>query len=396
MPTTLRTLLGLASFAAASSMLFAQPADSREDVVPPPALDAPAPDPTDGPVIKLALLLDTSNSMDGLINQARTRLWKVVNTMGAARADGVVPQLQVALFQYGNSRLEAADDYVQLRCPFTTDLDVVSEQLFGLSTNGGSEYCGAVIREAMQRLDWGNASAGPVLRVIVVAGNEPFNQGSEPYAESIATARGLEVRVNTIFCGAREEGRRTLWADGARLGEGHFAAIDQNQAVPEIETPFDETLMELNEALNGTYLGYGQRGKRAEARQRTQDAVNSSLSYSAGISRIEAKTTSNYATSSWDLVSAVEAGEVELEDLETEALPEALRGMSADEREAELAKLRAERSKLTERIRELTARRSQFIAAARKDQAASAPDLDDALISALQAQGAALGFTFSE
>ncbi|MBK7866845.1 MAG: hypothetical protein IPJ75_07570 [Ignavibacteriales bacterium] len=31
----------------------------------------------------MAILLDTSNSMDGLINQARQELWRIVNEMAA-------------------------------------------------------------------------------------------------------------------------------------------------------------------------------------------------------------------------------------------------------------------------------------------------------------------------
>ena len=35
----------------------------------------------------LALLLDTSNSMDGLIDQAKSQLWKIVNELAAAKCD---------------------------------------------------------------------------------------------------------------------------------------------------------------------------------------------------------------------------------------------------------------------------------------------------------------------
>ena len=34
--------------------------------------------------IKVALLLDTSNSMDGLIYQAKTQLWEIVNELSYA------------------------------------------------------------------------------------------------------------------------------------------------------------------------------------------------------------------------------------------------------------------------------------------------------------------------
>ena len=38
----------------------------------------------DSPEIKVALLLDTSNSMDGLIDQAKAQLWQIVNELSYA------------------------------------------------------------------------------------------------------------------------------------------------------------------------------------------------------------------------------------------------------------------------------------------------------------------------
>ena len=37
--------------------------------------------------IQLALLLDTSNSMDGLIDQAKSQLWKIVNELATTKKD---------------------------------------------------------------------------------------------------------------------------------------------------------------------------------------------------------------------------------------------------------------------------------------------------------------------
>ena len=39
--------------------------------------------------MQIALLLDTSGSMDGLIDQARTQLWKIVNELALAKRNGV-------------------------------------------------------------------------------------------------------------------------------------------------------------------------------------------------------------------------------------------------------------------------------------------------------------------
>jgi hypothetical protein len=50
-------------------------------------------------VDQVALLLDTSNSMDGLIDQARSELWKVVNEFALAHRAGRPAGLEVALYE---------------------------------------------------------------------------------------------------------------------------------------------------------------------------------------------------------------------------------------------------------------------------------------------------------
>ncbi len=111
------------------------------------------PDETKGN-IQVALLLDTSSSMDGLIDQAKSRLWNIVNTLTTLKYEGKTPSIEISLYEYGNSGLSQSSDYIRQIVPLTTDLDLISEQLFSLRTNGGSEYCGAVIKEASDKLSW--------------------------------------------------------------------------------------------------------------------------------------------------------------------------------------------------------------------------------------------------
>src|SRR5262245_1168604 len=87
----------------------------------------PIPEPE--PLVQVALLLDTSNSMDGLIGQAKSQLWRVVNELQAARRGGRPARLQVALYEYGNNHLSPTSGYVRQVLPFTADLDLVSERL---------------------------------------------------------------------------------------------------------------------------------------------------------------------------------------------------------------------------------------------------------------------------
>lgn len=102
--------------------------------------------------IQVALLLDTSNSMDGLIDQAKSRLWNIVNTLTTLKYNGKAPEIEIALYEYGNDGIRD-ENYIRQVTPLTQDLDLVSEKLFALRTNGGSEYCGAVIRDAAANLN---------------------------------------------------------------------------------------------------------------------------------------------------------------------------------------------------------------------------------------------------
>ena len=84
--------------------------------------------------IRVALLLDTSNSMDGLIDQAKAQLWEIVNELSYAKCRHEQPNLQIALYEYGNDNLSAKTGYIRKILGFTNDLDEVSKELFSLTT----------------------------------------------------------------------------------------------------------------------------------------------------------------------------------------------------------------------------------------------------------------------
>ena len=155
--------------------------------------------------IQLVILFDTSSSMDGLLNQAKSRLWEIVNESSALRYQGKIPSLEIAIYDYGNSGIQN-NLFVRKQLDFTSDLDLVSQKLFALNTNGGNEYCGAVINDALNKLEW--SSDARDLKMIYIAGNEPFNQGPVNYHEVCALAKGKEVLVNTIYCGDHIQGVR--------------------------------------------------------------------------------------------------------------------------------------------------------------------------------------------
>lgn len=343
------------------------------------------------PVIQLAILLDTSNSMDGLIDQARTQLWRVVNEFGRARKGGVMPELQVALYEYGNESLREKDGYIRRVLPFTTDLDRVSEELFALRTNGGDEYCGQVIREAVRGLDW--SASGNDLRVIFIAGNEPFTQGSVDFKASCAMANTRGIIVNTIFCGEQSEGIQTHWGTGALLAEGSYVAIDQNAKAIHIAAPQDDEIANLGVQLNTTYIAYGAKGTEGLKRQSAQD-LNVFDEKGANIQRQLAKASANYSNSTWDLIDAKKAGKVDVEKIETKDLPPAMQKMTVQQRKAHVEALEKKRTALQAKIARLDAERKAHVARLERTLQPAKNTLDEAIITAVRAAGKKRGFTF--
>ena len=221
-------------------------------------------------LVKIALLLDTSNSMDGLINQAKAQLWDIVNQFSYAKCGkGHTPGLQIALYQYGNDALSSREGYIQQVIGFSSDLDEISEKLFSLSTNGGEEFCGQVIQTSLRQLDWGKNPDN--LKMIFIAGNEPFTQGKLNYRDAVTNAKEKDIIVNTIFCGNYQQGISTDWKKGATLTGGEYMAIDHNKRVVHIDTPYDDIIIKLNSKLNSTYISYGAAGSAKLQLQSRQD-----------------------------------------------------------------------------------------------------------------------------
>lgn len=346
-------------------------------------------------VIQMAILLDTSNSMDGLINQARSQLWKVVNEFATARRNGKVPNLRVALYQYGNSTLSKDTNWIQQVLPFSDDLDRVSEKLFALTTNGGQEYCGAVIQHAVSELQWSKSNDD--LKCIFIAGNEPFSQGPVSYQEVCKTAIEKGITVSTIFCGNEAQGVQTGWQAGALLADGSFMNIDQNKVVVAIATPQDTRLAELSGKLNRTYLAYGsvREQSRFLRNQIAQDSNAAKSAPAAAAGRATAKASGLYRNARNDLVDAFEAGKLDLKKIPKDQLPKEFKGLSEKECNDLIKKKQAERKKLQSEIKELTVARNKYIAEERsKSGDESGATLDEAIVKAVRKQATKKKFVF--
>lgn len=343
--------------------------------------------------VDVVIALDVSGSMSGLIASAKQRLWDIVNELGRAQPQ---PQLRISIVSYGNPEYGADTGFVRIDLPFTSDLDAVNQTLFGFSTNGGDEYVARVVSTSVSQLAW--STEQDALRILFVAGNEAATQDpliSVRQATQLANARGIVV--NTIYCGNANDSLAAGWREVASMTNGLYASIDQNSAaVANIATPMDEKLNALNQALNDTYIAYGEAGERYRENQLDQDRNAGAMSSSAAASRVVTKAGKLYDSSKWDLVDAVNSGKA-LEEIEVENLPVPMQAMDNEEREAFVKEQAGKREALQAKIRELGNDRRAFIENERKKQAGSAPKgLDEVIQKGLKSLAEAKGFTFED
>lgn len=341
--------------------------------------------------IMLALLLDTSNSMDGLIDQAKSQLWKIVNELAAAKCgDGSKPKIKIALYEYGNDGLPSSEGYIRQVSTLTNDLDLISEKLFALRTNGGSEFCGHVIRTSLNQLDWSASSAD--LKMIFIAGNEPFTQGSVSYREACGLAKEKGVIVNTIYCGDFNEGLNSNWKDGADVAGGTFMSIQQNSKTVYVATPYDDRLSDLNDRLNKTYVYYGSTGSYKKEQQLAQDKNAESYGAANKAERAVSKSSHAYTNSNWDLVDAEKDDAKVIEKAKDEELPAEMKGMTVDQRKAYVKGKSDERAKIQTEIQTVNKQRQEYIIKnTPKEQEGM---LDAAMINAIKSKAKTKNLTF--
>ena len=160
------------------------------------AAPTPSPSTEKAKSIDVVICLDTSNSMDGLIDSAKRKLWAIVNDLAKIEP---TPVLRVGLYSYGNNDYDPKKGWVRKDVDLTNDLDEVYKQLNSLRTNGGEEYVARVTRDAMADLKWSEGKDSlHHLRLRQRAGRS----GQRSHARLRSRPRQTKgVVINTIYCG---------------------------------------------------------------------------------------------------------------------------------------------------------------------------------------------------
>ncbi|MFO0797907.1 MAG: VWA domain-containing protein [Gemmataceae bacterium] len=355
------------------------------------------------------LCLDTSNSMDGLIDSAKIKLWDIVNELARLRP---TPDLRVALYSYGNDNYDRNNGWVRKELDLTADLDDVYKALNTLRTRGGTELVARVGKAALTEQPWHRGA----LKLLFVCGNEPVDQDRQTTLDEVADlAKGRGVILNTIYCGRGDSHEAKGWAMFAEKCGGRALTIDQNKAVVAAvpKTEFDDQILKAGDDLGKTYLAYGKDGKERFENQKAQDAnaLKAAPGVPAGpggfggaapqaaLARAASKAGDLYRNERWDLIDKMKQDKAfDITKVPDAELPAEVAKLPPADRAGYVQKKADERAALQKRIADLTAQRQRKLDEERAKGPRNPADqaLDEAVKGVVRDQARAAGFEVAD
>ena len=348
---------------------------------------------TPKPRIEVCFVLDTTGSMSGLIEGAKEKIWSIANEMIAAKP---TPELKLALVVYR----DRGDAYVTVLTDLTADIDTIHAKLMEFTAGGGGdgpESVNQALHEAVTKISWSDDRG--VLKLVFLVGDAPPHMDYEQdvrYPEVCQLAMKRDLVINAVQCGQDGETAR-VWKEIARLAEGKYIPLVQTGGMVRIAAPQDDEIAALNRELGGTLIGYGDaraRGtlaaKQAAAEAAAPAAAADRLSYNAATGRA--------VQGGGELIDSLDRGEVKLQDLEAEQLPEELRGLDERQLAAAVEAKRAKRREIQARLEKLLADRNAFLVAERKRlaEAGEGDSFDQEVSGTVREQAARKGIEYAK
>jgi hypothetical protein len=324
------------------------------------------------PSVEVAFVLDTTGSMGGLIEGAKRKIWSIATAIVDANPDA---DIRIGLVAYR----DIGDDYVTKTFDLTPDIQDIYGNLLALNARRGGDWPESVneaLDVAVNKLQW--RKGDDTRRIIFLVGDAPphmdYAQDTK-YPVTLAVAKQRDILVNTVQAGAARDTER-VWQDIAQLGNGRYIPIPQDGGeVVVIETPYDDDIIILQRDINGTVIPYGppklQKRTEDKTRQLSQvaSAAPSVATDMASYLNKRARTSFEAVTGDGDLVSDVSSGREKLASVKDEDLPENLRTLSPEKRQAELDRQMQTRKTLNDKLTALVKKRDEFVAEKRKTEA---------------------------
>jgi Mg-chelatase subunit ChlD len=348
------------------------------------------------PVVDVVFVLDTTGSMSGLIDTAKEKIWSIASTMASAQP---APDIRIGLVGYRDK----GDAYVTKVVDLNNDLDSVYATLMGFQAGGGGdtpESVNKALFDAVHNMSW--SQRDQAYQVVFLVGDAPphMDYNEVQYPEIIAAANEKGIVINTIQSGDLP---MTVdpWTTIASLGHGRFFQVEQAGSGVAYATPYDEEIADLAAKLDGTRLYYGSEEDLARAQKK--QAASASIATTASVAARARRGVFNAAEGGRtnmlgdkELVSAVVDGEVDLEEIEPEALPAALQPMAPEEQALYIGRLADERADIQAQIRQLAQDRDEFLEMKVEEAGGLEDSLDRKLYETVKEQAGKAGFEYKD
>ena len=348
------------------------------------------------PKIDVVFVLDTTGSMSGLIQTAKEKIWSIATTMASAQQ---APEIRIGLVAYR----DRGDSYVTKVVDLSADLDSVYATLMDFEAAGGNdtpESVNKALYDAVHNMSW--SQSDQAYQAIFLVGDAPphMDYNEVRYPEIIASALDKGIVVNTIQCGDMPITVEP-WSQIASLSHGEFFQVEQAGGAVAFNTPFDEKIAELSAQLDDTRLYYGtdKEKEKMQGKVAATEKMHAGLSFASRARRAEFNSTvggrANLLGDN-ELIAAVADGTVDLDELEEDALPEALKTMAPAAQEAFVAELSEKREDLQRQIRALSTDRGGYIAKKVDEAGGMKSSLDQKLYDAVKDQAGEAGLEYED
>lgn len=367
------------------------PHRSTVTTVPPrPPIERPQPAAA-RPQVDVVFVLDTTGSMSALLDGAKKKIWEIARYIAQGQP---APDLRIGLVAYR----DVGDDYVTKFFDLTDDLDGVYQNLAAFAAGGGGdtpEHVAKALHEAVYKASWSNNKNA--VKMIYLVGDAPphtdYNDGFD-YRGIANTAKERNIQINTVRCGSDED-TRVAWTEIASRAGGEFSSIEQSGGMVMATTPFDADLARLNRALTETAIPYGTVEKRRSVREKAELNLAAPAAVQAERAGLFGSLSTRgraAAVSDGDLLEDVANKKVALDKVEAGALPEAMQGLSAGERESYVEGKKKARAEILNQINAMTAKRDAYLRAA--PAKGSSDGFDEKVRSGLKKKAAKVGILY--
>jgi Mg-chelatase subunit ChlD len=352
--------------------------------------------PVDKPIVDVVFVLDTTGSMEGLIATAKEKIWSIATTMASAQQ---APDIRIGLVAYR----DRGDAYVTRVVDLDSDLDSVYATLMDFQAQGGGdtpESVNKALYDAVHNMSW--TQQDQAYRVIFLVGDAPphMDYNEVQFPQIVASALEKGIVINTIQCGHIAAAIEP-WTQIAKLGSGQFFQVEQAGGAVAFTSPFDDEIAELSARLDDTRLYFGTEEEKEKMRGKVAatDKLHEGSSVASrarrGVFNASAGGRANLLGEN-ELVAAVVGGDVKLDELDKDALPETLQAMAPAEQEAYVAELAEERADLQKRIQGLSEDRNSYLRMKVEEAGGLKGSLDQKLYDAVKDQASEAGLEYEE